>query len=70
MLLACEADPALGRRVRAQLGETGVPASVAAEILTDVRAAGGVQEPGAVVDDEAAQHGLRIAARGGGAHTG
>jgi octaprenyl-diphosphate synthase len=42
VLLACEADPALGRRVRGQLGETGVPASVAAEILAEVRAAGGV----------------------------
>src|SRR3954449_188851 len=42
VLLACEADPALGRRVRSQLGERGVPAAVAAEILTDVRAAGGV----------------------------
>jgi octaprenyl-diphosphate synthase len=43
VLLACEADAALGRRVRAQLGETGVPASVAAEILVEVRAAGGVE---------------------------
>src|SRR5262252_1031267 len=42
ILLACEADPDLGRRVRAQLGERGVPASVAAEILTEVRSAGGV----------------------------
>src|SRR6266540_1726912 len=30
VLLACEADPALGRRVRSQLGEQGVPAQVAA----------------------------------------
>src|SRR5262249_5326739 len=42
VLLACEADPALGRRVRSQLGEKGVPATVAAEILAEVRAAGGV----------------------------
>jgi octaprenyl-diphosphate synthase len=42
VLLACEADPALGRRVRAQLGEAGVPAAVAAGILKDVLAAGGV----------------------------
>src|SRR3954447_25833413 len=42
VLLACEADPALGRRIRKQLGEKGIPAAVAAEILADVRAAGGV----------------------------
>src|SRR6478609_8088481 len=42
VLLACEADPALGRRIRKLLGEQGVPAAVAAEILADVRAAGGV----------------------------
>jgi octaprenyl-diphosphate synthase len=44
VLLACEADPALGRRIRKQLGEQGVPAAVAAEILADVRAAGGVDK--------------------------
>jgi hypothetical protein len=33
-------------------------------------AAGGVQEAGAVVDDQAAQHGLRIAVGDAGAHTG
>jgi octaprenyl-diphosphate synthase len=43
VLLACEADPALGRRVQSQLGEHGVPADVAAEILTATRAAGGVE---------------------------
>src|SRR6185369_3041670 len=43
VLLACEADPALARRVRKQLGERGVPAAVAAEILGQVRAAGGVE---------------------------
>jgi hypothetical protein len=33
------------------------------------QAPGGVQEPGAVVDDQAAQHhGLRIAGRGAGSH--
>src|SRR3954464_1256035 len=42
VLLACESDPALGQRVRAQLGEKGVPAAVAAELLGQVRAAGGV----------------------------
>ena len=44
VLLACEADPALGRRIRKQLGEQGVPAAVAAEILADVRGAGGVEK--------------------------
>jgi octaprenyl-diphosphate synthase len=43
ILLACEADPELGRRVRAQLGERGVPAGIAAEILAEARAAGGVE---------------------------
>jgi octaprenyl-diphosphate synthase len=43
VLLACEADPALGRRIRKQIGEKGVPAAVAAEILAEVRAAGGVE---------------------------
>jgi octaprenyl-diphosphate synthase len=44
VLLACEADPALGRRIRKQIGEQGVPAAVAAEILAEVRAAGGVEK--------------------------
>ena len=44
VLLACEADPALGQRIRKQLGEQGVPAAVAAEILADVRGAGGVEK--------------------------
>jgi octaprenyl-diphosphate synthase len=44
VLLACEADPALGQRIRKQLGEQGVPAAVAAEILADVRSAGGVDK--------------------------
>jgi octaprenyl-diphosphate synthase len=44
VLLACEADPALGRRIRKQLGEKGIPAAVAAEILADVRGAGGVEK--------------------------
>jgi octaprenyl-diphosphate synthase len=43
VLLACEADPALGKRVRGQLGEKGVPADVAAEILVETRKAGGVE---------------------------
>jgi octaprenyl-diphosphate synthase len=42
VLLACEADPELGRRIRKLLGEQGVPAAVAGEILADVRAVGGV----------------------------
>jgi len=42
VLLACEADPVLGQRIRKQLGEHGVPAAVAAEILSAVRGAGGV----------------------------
>jgi len=44
VLLACEADPALGRHIRKQLGEQGVPAAVAAEILAEVRGAGGVEK--------------------------
>jgi len=44
VLLACEADLALGQRIRRQLGEQGVPAAVAAEILADVRSAGGVDK--------------------------
>jgi octaprenyl-diphosphate synthase len=44
VLLACEADPALGSRIRKQIGEQGVPAAVAAEILAEVRAAGGVEK--------------------------
>ena len=43
VLLACEADPALGRRIRGHLGEQGVPAAVAAQILEEVLAAGGVE---------------------------
>jgi octaprenyl-diphosphate synthase len=44
VLLACEADPELGRRIRKQIGEQGVPAAVAAEILAEVRGAGGVEK--------------------------
>jgi octaprenyl-diphosphate synthase len=57
VLLACEADPALGKRVRAQLGERGVPPSVVAEILAEVKAAGGVErarQKAAALADEAA----------------
>jgi octaprenyl-diphosphate synthase len=43
ILLACEADPALGRHVRAQLGEHGIPDEMAAEILQATVAAGGVE---------------------------
>jgi octaprenyl-diphosphate synthase len=57
VLLACEADPALGQRIRKQLGEQGVPAAVAAEILADVRSAGGVErarrKAGALADEAA-----------------
>jgi octaprenyl-diphosphate synthase len=42
VLLACEANAALGKRVRGALGEKGVTAADAAEILAAVRAAGGV----------------------------
>ncbi len=58
VLLACEADPELGRRVRAQLGETGVPAAIAAQILADVRAVGGVdraRKKAVALADEAIQ---------------
>jgi octaprenyl-diphosphate synthase len=44
MLLACESDPALGRRVRAQLGAEGVPREAAAELLAAARAAGGIEQ--------------------------
>src|SRR4029079_9418468 len=44
VLLSCEPDRAPGRRIRKQLGEQGVPAAVAAEILAEVRAAGGVEK--------------------------
>ena len=58
VLLACEADPALGRRIRKQIGEKGVPAAVAAEILAEVRAAGGVaraRHKAVTLADEAAR---------------
>src|SRR5262245_24183228 len=44
VLLACAAEAALGQRIRKRLGEQGVPASVAAEILAEVRAVGGVEK--------------------------
>jgi octaprenyl-diphosphate synthase len=56
VLLACEADPALGRRIRDQIGECAVPPEVAAEILAEVRAAGGVERArtkAAMLADEA-----------------
>ena len=65
VLLACEADPALARRVREHLGEHGVPAGIVAEILTEVRAAGGVErarQKAAALADEAVD-GARRAAR-------
>jgi octaprenyl-diphosphate synthase len=42
VLLACEADAAFGKRVRSQIGEHGVPAGIAAQILSETRALGGV----------------------------
>jgi octaprenyl-diphosphate synthase len=58
VLLACEADPALGGRIRKQIGAQGVPAAVAAEILAEVRAVGGVEKArgkAAALADEAAR---------------
>jgi octaprenyl-diphosphate synthase len=43
VLLACEADPVLGRHVRAQLGDRGVSAEIAGQILIRARAAGGIE---------------------------
>jgi octaprenyl-diphosphate synthase len=43
ILLACEAQPALRERIRAELGETGMSAEAAAPLLVAVRAAGGVE---------------------------
>jgi octaprenyl-diphosphate synthase len=56
VLLACESDPALGRRIRAQVGERAIPPGIAAEILAEVRAAGGVaraREKALALADEA-----------------
>jgi octaprenyl-diphosphate synthase len=44
VLLACDRDPSLRDRIREALGERGMSASDAAELLTAVRAAGGVDE--------------------------
>jgi octaprenyl-diphosphate synthase len=43
VLLACEADPAVRERVRRELGETGMSAAAAAELLELTRRAGGVE---------------------------
>ena len=43
ILLACEADPDLGRQVRDHLGEHGMPPEIAAKILQRSRAAGGIE---------------------------
>jgi octaprenyl-diphosphate synthase len=43
VLLACQADPALKQRVRALVGERGVSPEIAAELLAQVRAAGGIE---------------------------
>jgi len=56
VLLACEADLALGQRVRAHVGERGVSAAVVAQILAEVRAAGGIErarQKAAALADEA-----------------
>ena len=67
VLLACEADPMLARRVRYYLGERGVPAGIVAEILTEVRAAGGVvrarQKAAALADEAVAALGELPASR-------
>ena len=58
VLMACEADAALGRRIRGQLGEQGIPAAVVAEILAEVRRVGGVERARSkaqALADEAAQ---------------
>ena len=58
VLLACEADPALGQRIRKRIGERAIPAAVASEILAEVRAAGGVEKArlkAAALADEAAR---------------
>jgi len=58
VLMACEADAALGRRIRGQLGEQGIPAAVVAEILAEVRRVGGVERARSKAEalaDEAAQ---------------
>jgi octaprenyl-diphosphate synthase len=43
ILLACDADPALRQRVRGLVGERGVSAEIALDLLNSVRAAGGVE---------------------------
>jgi octaprenyl-diphosphate synthase len=62
VLLACEADPALGQRVRAQLGERGIPAPMVAEILAQVRAAGGVDRARRKAEEMAAAATFELAA--------
>ncbi len=42
VLLACESDPAIRERIRAELGERGMPEPAAHAVLELVRAAGGV----------------------------
>ena len=60
VLLACEADPALGKYVRSHLGEGGVPAAVAAEILQRVREAGGVERARQKARELAAESALSL----------
>jgi octaprenyl-diphosphate synthase len=43
VLLACEADPAVRERVRRELGDTGMSAEAAAQLLELTRGAGGVE---------------------------
>jgi octaprenyl-diphosphate synthase len=43
VLLACDSDPNLRSRIRQALGEQGIPADLAHDLLTAVRAAGGIE---------------------------
>jgi octaprenyl-diphosphate synthase len=43
VLLACDADPSIRTRIRAELGEKGMPAEAAHAVLALVRRAGGVE---------------------------
>ncbi len=59
VLLACEADGALRGRIREELGEHGISADAAAEILAAVRRAGGVElarQRAAALAKEAVSH--------------
>lgn len=43
VLLACDADPDLRSRIRQAMGDLGIAADKARDILTAVRAAGGIE---------------------------